>query len=198
MSHDTFLALVSLALATLFTPGPNNAMLAASGANFGFARTIPHLVGVAAGFPLMLLIVGLLLGELFQASWLLREGLRWGGATLLLWMAWKIAKSAGTETNSTASAPMSLLGATAFQWINPKGWSMAVAASSQFVSPENPLHSALMVTATFMVLGFASAATWVGAGMTISRWLTSPARLRAFNLTMAGLIVLSTIALVRH
>lgn len=102
MTPDTFPALLALAVATLFTPGPNNAMLAASGANFGFRRTLPHLLGVALGFPLMLLIVGLALGGIFQASALLREGLRWGGAALLLWIAWKIARSGGSGRKAKA------------------------------------------------------------------------------------------------
>ena len=76
MTSQTLLALIGLAIATLFTPGPNNAMLATSGAHFGFRRTIPHALGVAIGFPAMVLIVGLFLGQLFQSSVLLREGLR--------------------------------------------------------------------------------------------------------------------------
>ena len=91
MPQDNLLALFALCVGTLFTPGPNNAMLAASGATFGFRRTLPHMLGVAVGFPAMLLIVGLALGGLFQTSALLREGLRWGGVALLLWIAFKIA-----------------------------------------------------------------------------------------------------------
>ncbi len=87
MDMQTFIALIGLALATLFTPGPNNTMLAASGASFGLRRTLPHGLGVALGFPVMLLTVGLLLAELFRSSDILRETLRWGGAALLLWMA---------------------------------------------------------------------------------------------------------------
>ncbi|MCX7889569.1 MAG: LysE family transporter, partial [Rhodobacteraceae bacterium] len=90
MTPDTLAALVALALATLFTPGPNNSMLAASGANFGFRRTVPHLLGVSIGFTAMLMIVGLSMGEVIHRSALLREVLRWGGAMLLFWIAWKI------------------------------------------------------------------------------------------------------------
>ncbi len=198
MTSETFLALIGLAIATLFTPGPNNAMLATSGANFGFRRTIPHALGVSVGFPLMVLIVGLLLGQLFQASALLREGLRWGGAALLLWIAWKIANSAGAGTEKGASAPMTFLGACAFQWINPKGWSMAIAATSQFIVADDPVRTALIVTTTFLILGLGSSSTWIGLGQAISGWLTTKARHRAFNLTMAALIVLSTVEVVRH
>lgn len=198
MTYETFLALIALAVATLFTPGPNNAMLAASGANFGFRPTIPHLLGVAIGFPVMTLIVGLLLGELFKASVILREGLRWGGAALLLWIAWKTAVTSGPVEKTAGGQPMTFIGAAAFQWINPKGWSMAVAATSQFITPENPLQTATITAGTFLVFGLGSSTTWVGLGQAISGWLTTQARRRAFNLTMAALIVLSIVELLRH
>ena len=198
MPHDMLPALIALAVATLFTPGPNNAMLAASGARFGFWPTTPHMLGVALGFTAMLLIVGLMLGEVFKSSAVLREGLRWGGAALLLWIAWKTASAGGPAEKTSGGSPMTFLGASAFQWINPKGWSMAVAATTQFITPERPVATATIVAATFLTFGLASSATWVGLGQAISRWLTTPARLRAFNLVMAGLIVLSVAALLRH
>ena len=198
MPQETLLALFTLCVGTLFTPGPNNAMLAASGANFGFRRTLPHLLGVALGFPLMLLIVGLALGGIFQASALLREGLRWGGAALLLWIAWKIARSGGIGSKSEGAHPLRFHQAMAFQWVNPKAWSMAIAATSQFILPEAPLVTAAAVAATFMTLGLSSSATWTYAGQAIARWLTTARRLRVFNLVMAGLIALSVVELIRH
>lgn len=198
MTFETFLALAALAVATLFTPGPNNTMLATSGANFGFCRTVPHLLGVALGFPAMLLIVGLALGGFFQSSAVFRDGLRYGGALLLLWIAWKVAISGGIGTKSGAAQPMGFGGAAAFQWVNPKGWSMAVAATSQFIHSGNALMAAIIVAATFMVLGLVSASVWALAGRAIAQWLTTARRLRAFNLAMASLIVLSTIQLLAH
>lgn len=198
MPLETLPALTALAVATLFTPGPNNAMLAASGANFGFRRTIPHLLGVAAGFPLMLLIVGLVLGGLFQTSALLREALRWGGAILLLWIAWKIANSGRIGSKSADARPMHFVEAVGFQWINPKAWSMAVAATSQFILPSAPVVTAAVVALMFLTLGLGSAATWTYAGQAIARWLTTAKRLRIFNLIMAALIVLSIVEILRH
>ena len=198
MTFDTFLALIALATGTLFTPGPNNAMLAASGANFGFRRSLPHLFGVAIGFPLMLLIVGLVLGEVFRQSAFLREALRWGGALLLLWIAWKIATASGKDSGSTRTRPLKFTEAAAFQWINPKGWSMAVAATSQFVTAAAPWASAAIVALTFLSLGLVSSATWTAAGKAISRWLTTDGRRKGFNLVMAALIVLSIVQLVAH
>ena len=198
MSPEIFAALLSLSIGTLFTPGPNNAMLAASGANFGFRRTVPHLLGVAVGFPVMMLGVGLLLGGLFQASALLRETLRWGGAALLLWIAWKIANSGGIGSKSGSAKPFTFVQASAFQWINPKAWSMAIAATSQFVTAQNPLVSTAIVASTFLTLGLLSASTWTLTGQALTRWLTTAKRLRIFNLTMAALIVLSVVQLLAH
>lgn len=198
MPSQTLIALIGLAIATLFTPGPNNAMLAASGAAFGFRRTMPHALGVTIGFPAMLLIVGLTLGGLFQQSAVLRETLRWGGAALLVWIAWKVANAGAAEAKSAEARPMTFLGAGAFQWINPKGWSMAIAATSQFITPDDPVRTALIVAAAFTLLGLGSSMTWVGLGQAFARWLTTPSRLRIFNLTMAALIVLSTVQLLRH
>ena len=198
MPTDLIPALIALAIATLFTPGPNNAMLAASGARFGFWPTAPHFFGVATGFPLMMLSVGLLLGGLFQTSVWLAEGLRWGGAALLVWIAWKIARSGAVGRANGADRPMRYLSAVAFQWVNPKAWSMAIAATSQFILPASPVVTATVVAGTFLGFGILSAMTWTYAGQAIARWLTTPARLRAFNLTMAGLILLSVAALVMH
>ena len=198
MLPETFPALLALAFATLFTPGPNNMMLAASGANFGFRPTIPHLMGVATGFPLMMLVVGLALGELFQSSALLREGLRYGGALLLLWIAWKIATAGSIGAKDRSARPMPYIGAVGFQWINPKAWSMAVAATSQFITVDEPFGTALLVATTFLTLGLISAATWSLAGQTIALWLTTTKRLRIFNMTMAALIVVSIVQLLAY
>ena len=198
MPQETLLALFTLCVGTLFTPGPNNAMLATSGASFGFRRSLPHMLGVAIGFPAMLLIVGLALGALFQASALLREGLRWGGAALLLWMAWKIAVSGSAVGKAEKPHPMTFPQAAAFQWVNPKGWSMAVAATSQFILPADPWRTATITALAFLALGILSSATWTWAGQAIGRWLTNETRHRIFNVTMAALIVLSVAQLVWH
>ena len=192
MQTEMLPALVALAIATLFTPGPNNALLAASGANFGYRRTLPHLLGVALGFPVMLLCVGLVLGGLFQASALFRETLRFGGAAILLWLAWKIATSGGIGSKSAGAHPFTFAQAAGFQWINPKAWTMAIAATSQFISEAAPLVTAVVTAGTFLTLGLLSSSTWTLAGQAMTRWLTTPARLRAFNVVMAALIVVST------
>ena len=103
MPLQTLFSLIMLALAGAWTPGRNNALLARSGATFGLHATLPHIFGVALGFPLMAFTVGWFLGELFQTSAPLREVLRWGSAVLLLWAGWQIA-SAGAPESRAADA----------------------------------------------------------------------------------------------
>jgi threonine/homoserine/homoserine lactone efflux protein len=190
MPFEIYLSLVVLAFAAAFTPGPNNALVAASGANFGLRRTLPHVLGIALGFPLMALIVGLALGEAFRQSALLREVVRWGGAALLLWVAWQIARSGGLGRRAGAARPFTFVESAAFQWINPKAWVMAIAITAQFIDPERPWSTALLVVSAFVAAGLVSSLTWAGMGQALARWLSSPARLRVFNAGMGGLIAL--------
>lgn len=188
MPTDTFLTLLLLAGSAAFTPGPNNALVAASGANFGYRRSLPHILGISFGFPVMIFIVGFFLAEIFRHSDLLREMLRWVGVVILLWLAWKVANTGGLGGAEGRPRPFSFVEAAAFQWINPKGWAMAIAITSQFVSVEAPLASAAIVAAIFIVAGLASASTWALAGTAIRRVANTPARKRAVNMAMGALI----------
>lgn len=191
MTPDLLLNLVALAFAAAFTPGPNNALLASSGASFGLRRTVPHILGITFGFPLMVFLVGLFLGQAFQASWLLREGLRWFGAALLLWIAWKLWSAGGAGSRTGRMRPFTFVEAAGFQWINPKGWAMAIAVTAQFIGGEAPLRTALVVTAVFFASAALSASSWAAAGSVLTRWLEAPGRLKLFNRAMAALIALS-------
>ncbi|MBK5925999.1 LysE family translocator [Rhodobaculum claviforme] len=194
MSGDLLISLMILAFAGSWTPGPNTAMVAASGANFGLRRTLPHVLGISVGFPVMALAVGLALGEVFAASELLRTTLRWGGAAVLLWLAWQIGRSGGLGRRE-AARPFGFLEAAAFQWINPKAWVLAIAVSTQFIHPDRPVLSALIVAGAFAAAGGSASLAWAGLGQALRVWLSVPARLRAFNATMGALIALSVIGI---
>ncbi|MHC0052060.1 LysE family translocator [Actibacterium sp. D379-3] len=195
MPLDTFLALVTLAVTAAWTPGPNNALVANSAVHFGFRRTVPHILGIALGFALMMFLVGYFLGQVFASSPLLRETLRWGGAALLLWIAWKVANSGGIGTVSGEVRPFTFVEAAGFQWINPKGWSMAIAVTSQFISGDAPLVSALIVAGVFVLVGLGSASSWAIAGQAITRWINTEGRMRWFNYAMGALIAACVILL---
>lgn len=189
MSPDAIGALLALAFAAAWTPGPNNAMLAASGATFGFRRTLPHALGVTLGFPAMIFLVALGLGRVFHESETLRETLRWGGAALLVWIAWRIATAERPGSGKGRSKPFTFLQAAAFQWVNPKAWAMCVGIVSQFASGVAPVAEALSCAAVFVVAGGTSTHGWAGFGAAIGRFLQSDRRLRAFNLVMAAMVV---------
>ena len=191
MPLDTFAALVLFAFTTSITPGPNNMMLFTSGVNFGFRRTIPHMLGIGAGFLSLLLGVGLGLGALLHTVPLLYTVLKFAGGAYLLWIAWKIGSSRSLSEGKTSAAPMSFLSAAAFQWINPKAWVMAVTAMATYTDPELYFISVLIVGFAFALVNVPSVSTWAGFGSALRDWLSDPNRLKWFNITMALLLVLS-------
>ncbi len=191
MSPDTLLSLISLAIGAAWTPGPNNVLVANSGARFGFRPTLPHIAGIGFGFPFMIFCLGAGLGQVFAQSALLREGLRIVGAIVLLWVAWNIASARGAAKVGAGEKPFTFLQGAAFQWINPKAWVMAIGISAQFVTPDSPFVTALIVAVVFVIVGFGSASTWAFFGAALQNWLRVGNRLRVFNLSMALLIVAS-------
>ena len=191
MTEAMFLALATFCFVASITPGPNNMMLLASGANFGFRRTIPHLMGVTIGFTVMVLSVGLGVGGIFAAYPALYDVLRIVGAAYMLWLAWRIATAAGIGDGASGSQPMTFWQAAAFQWVNPKAWAISLGAITAFVSPQDFLAGVLIVTAMFGAVNFPCIASWAGFGVVLRRLLNRPWTLRAFNVTMAALLVLS-------
>lgn len=185
---QTILALLAFGVVSSFTPGPNNLMLMASGANFGVRRTMPHMWGVVIGFSLMIIIVGLGLFGLFHAWPASMTVLKAGSVLYTLWLAWKIARAGEPETGDTVGKPMTFLQAAAFQWVNPKAWSMGLTAIALY-APDERFGSILTLAAIFGVLGIGSTGTWMLLGLSIRNWLSSPIRLRIFNYGMAALLV---------
>ncbi|MDW5313209.1 LysE family translocator [Rhizobium sp. PL01] len=191
MQADTLLALFLFAFTTSITPGPNNMMLFASGVNFGFARTIPHMFGIGAGFLSLLIAVGLGLGALLHSVPMLYMGLKFAGGAYLVWIAWKIGTSRTLSEGKAGAVPMTFLQAAAFQWINPKAWVMAVTAMATYTSEQAYVTSVLIVGAIFAIVNVPSVSTWAGFGSALRQWLSEPVRLKWFNITMAVLLVLS-------
>ncbi|MCJ9749814.1 LysE family translocator [Neorhizobium sp. BETTINA12A] len=191
MSLETFLALVLFAFTTSITPGPNNMMLFASGVNFGFTRTIPHMLGIGTGFLSLLIAVGLGLGALLHSVPVVYTTLKFAGGAYLLWVAWKIGTSRSLSDGKTGAAPMTFIGAAAFQWVNPKAWVMAVTAMATYTNPDYYLPTVMLVGLAFAAVNVPSVSTWAGFGSALREWLSVPARLKWFNITMALLLVAS-------
>ncbi len=191
MTAGLVLALIGFALAMSITPGPNNTMLLASGVNFGFRRTVPHMLGITVGCISMLLLVGLGLGGLFAAYPTVYRTLRYAGAAYLLVLAWRIARSGPPRSGGLAGRPMPAWQAVAFQYVNPKAWMMAVGAVTTYAPPEGFARNITIVALVFAVVNFTAITFWTGFGAVLRGWLDRPARVRAFNVAMALLLVLS-------
>jgi threonine/homoserine/homoserine lactone efflux protein len=201
MTAQLLLAFALFAFATAGTPGPNNMMLLASGANFGFRRTVLHILGISVGLGVMVVAMGLGLGGVFKAWPMLHDVLRWVGGAYMLWLAWKIGTATGISGKSllgeggAGAKPMTFLQAAAFQWVNPKAWAMALTAATTY-TPEGSTIGVFFVAGTFMLVGAPCSAAWAGFGQGMRRFLDRPPVLRAFNLTMAALLVVSLYPLV--
>jgi threonine/homoserine/homoserine lactone efflux protein len=190
---DLLLPLALFAISTSITPGPNNLMLTASGVNFGFRRTLPHMIGIAIGFPLMLLAICLGLGGVFRALPQLHVVLRYVGLVYLLWLAWKIATSGPAEGSAEKSGkPLGFFQAAGFQWVNPKAWMMAAGAVTTYTTPGgNTLAEALLIAGVFAMVSFPCVALWASFGVALERLMRRPLWLRSFNVTMAVMVVAS-------
>src|SRR5688572_11683341 len=192
MPYDVFVAMFVFAAVTAFTPGPNNIMVTASGVNFGFARTIPHLAGILIGFQVMLVACGAGLGALFTAYAPLQYALKIVGAAYMLWLAWKVANARPADDEPDSSArPLTFLQAAAFQWVNPKAWVIAISAIAIYVRPSHWLVDFAILLAVFGIFTVLSTATWTGFGVALRGLLRNPRHARIFNAIMAVLLVAS-------
>ena len=196
MTYEIILALAGFALVTSITPGPNNLMLMASGANFGFRRTLPHMLGISLGHMLMIVLVGLGLNQVFVAYPPLATAMKVASIGYLLFLAWKIANAAPPSEGAARGKPLTFLQAALFQWVNPKAWFMALTAISVY-APSQEFSAILIVAAAFASVNLPSVSTWTFMGQQIRHVLTSQRRLRAFNWTMAVLLVASLALIIK-
>ncbi|SHG04875.1 Threonine/homoserine/homoserine lactone efflux protein [Microbulbifer donghaiensis] len=193
---ETLLPIVLFTFSTSITPGPNNLMIMSSGLNYGVNRSIPHLLGICLGFPAMIVAIGVGLGTLFSQFPLLHEIIRWVGIAYLLYLAWVIA-STREVGNSSHSRPFTFLQAVAFQWVNPKGWIMAVGALAAFTSPSGEMWAEIArIALTFIAIGGPCIIVWLLFGVGLKRILTEPRHLRRFNITMGILLAASVVPMI--
>ncbi|WP_137043793.1 LysE family translocator [Pseudolabrys sp. FHR47] len=198
MPYDMFAALVVFVFATAFTPGPNNIMVTASGVNFGFMRTVPHMAGITVGFVVLLLAAAAGLGLIFTAAPVLQTGLKIAGALYMVWLAWKVANSRPAPSSGDAELgqPMTFWQAAGFQWVNPKALVMSLTMVALFVRPEARVLDTAILTVVNIVFTVATVATWTGFGVALRGLLSNPSHARIFNIVMALLLVASIVPMV--
>ena len=202
MTAETWLAFAIFAFVSSITPGPNNTMMLASGVNFGFLRSLPHMTGITAGFCLMIFLMGMGLGTVFERYPLLYTVMRYAGGAYMLYLAWKIFRSkpvADTVAPGTANAhPMGFTAAAAFQWVNPKAWVMALGAITTYLPAQHSVWQLLALIGVMGVINMPSTGSWALFGSSMRRHLQQPKFLRAFNALAALALVASLYPLLTH
>jgi threonine/homoserine/homoserine lactone efflux protein len=192
MTYSLLTGLVLFCFVSSITPGPNNLMLMATGANFGAQRAAPHASGIVLGFTFMIVAIGLGVAQLFQSYPLAHQLLGGISVIYLIYLAYKTATArTNLDSPEPTGQPITFWQAAAFQWVNPKAWTMALAAVTVY-APQPVTYKEVIVVATiFGAINLPCISVWLMLGVKMRRFLTTPARLRGFNWTMAGLLILS-------
>jgi threonine/homoserine/homoserine lactone efflux protein len=191
---ENLLPLLGFVIVSTMTPGPNNMMVLLSGANWGLERSWPHIFGIAAGFPVMIVAVGLGLGLAFEAFPALHDILKWVGFAYLCWLAWKIAIAGRPEAGGAGGRPMTFLEAAAFQWVNPKAWAIVLAGVALYTTETG--NKAFEISLFALLFGLAcipNGVVWALFGTAIAGLLQDDSWRRRFNIAMAVLLVISTV-----
>jgi len=198
MNWTSLAPLLPFAFVMSITPGPNNLMVAASGVNFGFRRTLPHMLGITLGFPIMLAAIGFGLGAVIARFPVLQLTLKYGGCAYLLYTAYQMARSTQSKSVGAPLRPKSVLEAAAFQWINPKAWMMGVSSMATYASASAAGTQVIGMSMVWGLMAMIAVIIWTLFGALIAERLHDPRALRLFNLTMAGLLVASLLPVLFH
>ena len=191
---ETLLPLITFVVASTVTPGPNNLMVLASGANWGLSRTLPHILGIALGFPVMIVAVGLGVSVVFEAVPWLHTLLQYAAFGYLCWLAWRIATAARPGESAGIRRPLNLWQAAAFQWVNPKAWALVLSGMAVFVDPAgNRLLQVIGIALLFGAVVLPNCVVWAVFGRSIAGFLADDGRRSWFNVAMAVLLVASAV-----
>lgn len=185
MSSEVLFAVIAIASVCAATPGPTTILAASFGAHYGLRAAMPHVLGAAAGYAVMA-ASGAWLGTLLAQTPVLAHALKWAGAAVLIWMAWKIAGCRASLAGEAPCAPFGVGRAFLFQWANPKAWATCIAAAAQMPATAGAAQSALLLAAVFCVAILAGVFAWAAIGRTLRAFLADARRRHAFNLAMGG------------
>ena len=197
MSYEILIAFTIFAMATSMAPGPNNIMLMASGVNYGFVKTIPHILGVVCGFGVICLCVGFGLGTLFQLYPQLFIYLKVFALIYLVYLSWRIAFSKVIPSSKTQkSRPMTFIEVCLFQWVNPKAWVMIITAMTLYTNVDEPVLSVLLISLIFAIINLPTHSIWAILGVVLRKFLSKERHVRIFNMATGALLILSIIPVV--
>lgn len=192
MDSVSLIAFSTFAAIAAFTPGPNNLMLAASGANFGVRRTVPHICGVTIGFLSLVIMGSFGLSSLFALFPEILDVARVLGFVFLLYLCWKIATSAPPEGVKNTGSPLSFGAALLFQFINPKALVVITSSVTVYIGKaDNLILSVIIITCIFAVVTITATFLWAYGGALLGKMLQNRRALRLFNFAMAGLLLFS-------
>jgi threonine/homoserine/homoserine lactone efflux protein len=194
MTVEIWLSLALFVIASAVTPGPNNLLLLASGLNIGVRSTLPLMLGVSAGFATMLVLTGLGLGAAIRAVPWLEWAMLIAGSAYLLWLAWKIARTAPDLTAAAAPPRFGFWHGFFLQAINPKAWMMALTAAGLYLQGSD-MAALMTVVVTFVLLGLPCNLVWVMGGAMLSGLRAQPGRLLLVNRVLAAMLA-GSVALV--
>ncbi|MGE5338775.1 MAG: LysE family translocator [Gemmatimonadota bacterium] len=192
MGHEQLIALIVFALAGSFTPGPNNTIATATGANHGLRAAVPHIFGVPFGLSSMLAVGAVGAAALIAAHPALAAGIRWAGIAYLLAIAWSIARTSAIGERAVAR-PLTFWQSAAFQYANPKAWMLAAATAGTYTAADEGLSQIVVICAVFSSACAASLVVWAAAGAALKEWLKRGARLRTFNALMGALLAATAV-----
>jgi threonine/homoserine/homoserine lactone efflux protein len=194
---EYFIAIVLFAISSSVTPGPNNITIMASGVNFGIRKSIPVFMGICVGFAIMLLLVGIGFGQVFEKVPVLHLFIKFVGTLYLLYLAFLIATADEVSMSKTPAKPLTFMNGALFQWLNAKAWVVATGAIAAFTTVGVDFYTQNMIIAlTFLVVSFPCVGVWLLFGSTLKNRLKSKQHRKVFNYSMAGLLVLSVVPVI--
>jgi len=191
---EIWMSMALFAFVSSVTPGPNNLMLLSSGVNFGVRATLPHMLGISCGHFVMLMAVGLGLGELLLRMPNIYQAMKVFAMTYMLYLAWGIAKSAAPQSQSgdmVGAKPLGFMGAAAFQWVNPKAWVMTLGYFGAYMPQDADVTLIALASLLFSLINVPCIAAWAVMGARMRHYFEVDLYRRMFNWTMAILLVAS-------
>ncbi|MCF9000142.1 LysE family translocator [Acinetobacter nectaris] len=193
MTVYAFFSFILYCFVTSITPGPNNIMLLSSGLNFGFKSTIPHILGVGIGFSIMVILVGLGIGNLLTSSQIIYESIKAVGIIYLIYLAYQLLKSDIVDEKEIKQTkqPITFLQAALFQWVNPKAWVMVIGAVTTYISHSSSLNSFIFLGLVYGLVNIPSIGLWAYVGNKLKKFIKNKQKIQIFNIVMASMLLLS-------